>query len=677
MSFSYKTLNSTDITLTSYIANKQWEVKNSALSSSGITVYIGENLPISSSTPFDPINDVQTSNEEYRRLIYRSIKHLYYSNYISGSSKGQFFNSSSYFNYEQSTLVSGTIRNLPIMTSSVFLNIPTLYDDVFSLYDIPTSIYDSDNSSLNDVGNRIAVISIDKNIIGSGLSPNSVHISGSTYNIQDDGEGNIIDILTSTYIGNVFYSQGLIVITNQNYLCVFGVPPTTLDNSYSFNNTTPSKVLEVMTNDFDDCGVIDYNSFLALASPGYSFPPYTQTGGIITITPTNQSGSIPGEYKLNYTIANNSGIRSNTSSINLTITSQSLSISNLIISSSCYGTSSLRPVTFSINYGVPYYSYSFDGTNYTSSNSLTTVNVSGSVLSSTSSKVYVKDYFGTIVTASFNSWYPLPFALTTLSSSAILCGPTGTTTIQIDAGYSAVSASVNGGAYKALPNTFDNATTSSTILYKDAYGCVATSTFNLTSIPPITGSLITTDPINYGGSNGDATFRFTNNLQNQYYQYFASDYIDHPLPQFSGSLPASINNTSSITFSNLNAAASYTMSVFPTTIPSCSTQNYYTTFQLTNPTLITFTTTASYQDSCSNAVIYNAAGGYPPYTFIATNAVTLESYQSSSNIIMLPNLSGSVYNTSVIDSKGVSMAGTPITVYGREYIYVGTQCITQ
>jgi hypothetical protein len=108
MSFSYKTLNSTDITLTSYIANKQWEVKNSALSSSGITVYIGENLPISLTNPFNPTNDVQTSNDEYRRLIYQSIKHLYYENYISGSLTGQFFKSSSYFNYEQSTLVSGT-----------------------------------------------------------------------------------------------------------------------------------------------------------------------------------------------------------------------------------------------------------------------------------------------------------------------------------------------------------------------------------------------------------------------------------------------------------------------------------------------------------------------------------------------------------------------------------------
>ena len=70
MSFSYKTLNSNDITLTSYIANKQWEVTKSTLSQNGVTIYIGENLPIDKVNVFDPVNDSQTSNEEYRRLVY-------------------------------------------------------------------------------------------------------------------------------------------------------------------------------------------------------------------------------------------------------------------------------------------------------------------------------------------------------------------------------------------------------------------------------------------------------------------------------------------------------------------------------------------------------------------------------------------------------------------------------
>ena len=70
MSFSYKTLSSNDISLTSYIANKQWNINNDTLYQNGITIYIGENLPINRTNPFDPINDSETSNEEYRRLIY-------------------------------------------------------------------------------------------------------------------------------------------------------------------------------------------------------------------------------------------------------------------------------------------------------------------------------------------------------------------------------------------------------------------------------------------------------------------------------------------------------------------------------------------------------------------------------------------------------------------------------
>ena len=673
MSFSYKTLNSTDITLTSYIANKQWEVKNSALSSSGVTVYIGENIPLTTTNPFHPINDVQTANEEYRRLIYQSVKHLYYQNYISGSSIGQFFNSSSYFNYEQSTLVSGTIRNLTTSTSSIFNVFSTEYDVDTSLYNIYTSLYDLDGESIDNVGNRIAVISVSKDIIGSGLFPNSVYISGSTYNIQDDGEGNLIDTLNSKYIGNVFYSHGLIVITRQSYLCIFGVAPTTIDDSYSFTSTNPIKILSILENDFTDCGILDYSSFQASAYPGYNFPNYTQAGGIITITP-DQSSVIPGEYKLNYTIANNSGIRSNTSSINLILTPQPLSIFNIISSSTCYGTSSSTPVTFSVDYGVPYYSYSLDGVNYTGVNSLLPITVNSNILSSNSSKVYAKDSTGTITTASFSSWYPIPTALTYLSSSAVLCGPTGTTTIQIDAGYSAVSASVNGGGYKELPNTFDNATTSSTISYKDIYGCVVTSTFNLTPLPPITASFTTASAISYGSSTGTATFKFINAVQDNYYEFTADDVLVNE-----GNLPSAINGTSSLSFSDLSSEIVYFLNVYPTDTnytTLCSNQNYSNTFTIGQPIPLTFTTTASYQDSCSNAIIYNAVGGIPPYTFIAANSVTSVSYQSNTNYIMLPDLSEGIYNVTVIDSNGAVTNGTPLPVYGRNYVYVNPECVT-
>lgn len=670
MSFSYKTLNSNDITLTSYIANKSWEVNNSTLSQNGVTIYVGENLPITIDSPFDPINDAQTSNEEYRRLVFESIKHLYYENYISGSLTGQFFNSSSYFNYEQSTLVSGTIRNLPTITGSIYNPInPSNYEG--ALYDISSSLYDI-SSFDPDKGSKIVVLSIDKKIYGSGLSPNSVSISGSTYNLQDDGEGNIFDTLTSTHIGNVFYSQGLIVITNEDYLCAFSTPPTTLNDYFSYLNITPNYFLDILSNDFTDCGYLNYNSFLPNIIPGYTFPNYTQNNGIITITP-DQTSVIPGDYQLGYTIANTNGIRSNTSSINLTITSQPLEIFNITNGFTCYGTSSLIPVTCSISYGVPYYSWSFDGgVNYSSSNSLTSIVVSGSVLSSTNNLIYVKDYTGNIVSSSFNSWNnSIAPAVGYPNYNTLLCSSTASNgTIYIKRGEAGQQASVNGGAFTSLnefdPGTaFTNATTASTIIYKNAYGCTSSSIFNMDYLPPVTVNFSTSSATCYGGINGTATFAFTNAVTNNYYEfykngnYIGSEYLDSP--------------SASILFTNLEPTSSYELELFSDT-STCANQHYYKSFTIGQSTQITFSATASFIDSCSNAIIFNATGGIPPYTYFAADTGSGITYSSDVNTVPLNNLNENTYNLSILDSNGCITNNSLLTVFGRKYEYSGSVC---
>ena len=675
MSFSYKTLNSTDITLTSYIANKQWEANSSSLSQNGVTIYVGENLPITKDNPFDPIDDTQTSNEEYRRLVFESIKHLYYENYVSKSLTGQFFASSSYFNYEQSTLVSGTIRNLTTITgSNLNPSEPAIYDNTTSrsLYDAASTLYDLDTLD-PDAGSRVVVISIDKSIYGSGLSPKSVNISGSTYNIQDDGEGNLLDTLatSSLYIGNVFYSQGLIIITNQNYLCALGIPPTAVNNYFSYNNTTPPPTLDVLGNDFTDCGYLDYDSFLPNTIPGHTFPNYTQDNGIITITP-DQTSVIPGIYQLGYNIASTNGIRSNTASINLTITSQPLEISVVSSTLTCYGTSSLVPVTCSISYGIPYYSWSFDGgTNYSSSNSLTNIIVSGSVLSSTNNLIYVKDYTGIIVSSSFNSWYdPIKPADGYPYYETLLCSSTASNgIIYIKRGEAGQEASVNGGAFTVLSkNTgtaFTNATTASTIIYKNAAGCTTSSIFNMDYLPSVTVNFTTSSATCYGGTNGTATFAFTNAVTNNYYEFHKngafvnSEYLISP--------------SASVIFTNLEPTSSYELELYSET-SACDGQHYYKTFTVGQPTQITFSSTASFIDSCSNAVIFNATGGTPPYTYFAADTGSGVTYSSDSSSVSLTSLSGSTYSLSVLDSNGCATNGSLLTVFGRKYEYSGSAC---
>ena len=74
-----------------------------------------------------------------------------------------------------------TIRKLPFFTSSFFD-----YDASSSIYDLST--YYAENNA------KIRVISIPQNIYGNGIEPYSFNLSGSSYIIQDDGQGNLFDM---------------------------------------------------------------------------------------------------------------------------------------------------------------------------------------------------------------------------------------------------------------------------------------------------------------------------------------------------------------------------------------------------------------------------------------------------------------------------------------------------
>lgn len=670
MSFSYKTLNSNDITLTSYIANKQWEVNNSTLSQNGITIYMGENLPINQLNPFDPINDSETSNDEYRRLIFNSIKNLYYQNYTSGSLTGKFFQSSPFINYEQSTLTSGSMlsayRNIPTITGSSALGIrPTVFDT--NLYDISSSIYDTTGYD-PDKGSKITVISIDQNVFGSGLHPNTILISGSTYNIQDDGEGNLIDVNTSTYVGNVFYSQGLIVITNQFYLCILGAPPISVNDYYSYSNTNVLQTLEILSNDFADCGAIDPTS---VEIYGDNFPDYTINNGIITITP-NQTSLIPGDYQLLYTVGNYDGIRSNTSSINLKVTSLPLEITNIVIDSLCYGATGSLEVSFDVNYGVPYYSYSLDGgASYTGSNDLFNTTFTGFISASSNNVIYVKDSTETIYSASFSSWYkPVSYTTSIVKNP---CSPTSNDgQILVEAGETgtAVQARISGsGFYVNLPRTFTGLPTGSiTIQARNINECITSSVVILEAYTALTASVTQSNVSCYSGIDGSLSIAFTNvtdtllvNLLGPTGSYIYNNVLLSSFP----------NNT--ITASNLTTG-SYTLNVTASGNLQC--QSYSNNFTITSPTTLTFTVTASYINSCSNAILFNATGGTPPYRYFASNTTVGITYESDTNLIELNNLNDGGYSAFVVDSNACGSSTSAVKVYGRKYVLTGSFCVT-
>ena len=632
---------------------------------------MGENLPINKLNPFDPLNDSETSNDEFRRLIYDSIKNLYYQNYTSGSLTGQFFNSSSFFNYEQSTLTSGSMlsahRDISTITGSSALGIkPTVFGT--NLYDISSSLYDTIGYD-PDKGSKITVISIDQNIFGSGLSPNTVIISGSTYNIQDDGEGNLLDINTSTYVGNVFYSQGLIVITNQIYICVLGAPPVSVNDYYSYRNTEyASQTLDIISNDFADCGAIDPSS---VEIYGNNFPDYTINNGIITITP-NLTSLIPGNYQLKYTVGNYNSIRSNTSSINLEITSLPLEINNIVINQVCYGVTSSLPVSFDINYGVPYYSYSLDGgINYTGSSTIFNATITGSMPAGANNIIYVKDYTNNIYSASFSSWYkPISYTTNILKNPCSSTSNDGQISIEDNGSFTAYQARIDSsGSYTNIPVTFTGLSTGShTIQVRDINSCITSSVVSLGVYTPLTASVTQSNVSCYGGSNGALSIALTNVTDRLLVNLLGptGSYI------YNNTLLSSFSNNT-ITASNLSTG-SYNLYVTYSRDLQC--QTYNNTFTITSPTALSFNITASYINSCSNAISFSAAGGTPPYIYVTYETGSGTTYSSDSSSVNIDGLNSGSYKAFIVDSNGCSSATSSIQIFGRNYRYTGSYCVT-
>jgi len=198
---AYKQFLSSDIIVTPFEVNKGFYFEGAAaLTSSnvGIDRYLGENIQ---STPFDPLTAPTTGQitTQYQELIYDSIKQLYYGNYATSSE-----------NYglpaTTASLVPGrdTAGDVYVgSTSSIgkFINAsPTTL--TFTKY-FPVS-----QSSV------IGVISIPVGLFGNYIVPNSFVWTADSGSIIDDGEGNLIYVSQNKICGNIFYEQGIAIITS-------------------------------------------------------------------------------------------------------------------------------------------------------------------------------------------------------------------------------------------------------------------------------------------------------------------------------------------------------------------------------------------------------------------------------------------------------------------------------
>lgn len=197
---AFKPLKKSDVYVVPYIANKQWNFSGSEanLQSSDIWIYVAYPYTTPIFNPSGSVDILYKKNNQFPRLIANQIKQLYYSNFLSGSSTPTSSYGTSSRNYAIEEL--GYFNNFDQSTLKTYRLITSSSTDPFSILSIPQKYY------------------------GSKILPNTFAFSGSylffastvPFNITDDGEGNLYDSASNSYVGNILYSHGIVTLTNPN-----------------------------------------------------------------------------------------------------------------------------------------------------------------------------------------------------------------------------------------------------------------------------------------------------------------------------------------------------------------------------------------------------------------------------------------------------------------------------
>lgn len=185
----FKPFITSDVVVSPFKVNKSFTFEGTALlTGSGIDIFEGENtdpsLWVSGSNPTGYI----TTQDKF--LVYRSIRELYYYNYLFGDDGSPVTTAS--FNPD------GTITTTTAYTPNAY---NYLCNTLLANRYFPTGS-----------GDIIGIISIPSNIFGEYIKPGTFILSYESGSITDDGEGALIK--NSEKIGDIIYEHGMIIITS-------------------------------------------------------------------------------------------------------------------------------------------------------------------------------------------------------------------------------------------------------------------------------------------------------------------------------------------------------------------------------------------------------------------------------------------------------------------------------
>jgi len=257
---AFKSLTSQDIIVSPLV------VYGAVANSATVTFLKGKN------TTYGSTNDLtNTAPWPSASLVYASAKQLYYSNTLA--------------NDPEPYIVIDNQGN--VVEGSLTANVNSRYDNFLQSGLYPAKIFPT---GANDI---ISVGIIPQSLFGDYIKPNSVSFSG----YLDDGQGNILNVSTLEYVGNIIYTHGIIILTNQSAATLTGNvnvafrPTRTIyetqykctirpdEFNYSLNPTLLSGT--ELTNPVNSNGApVDTSGDIYGFVTGSSFSPYVTTVGL-------------------------------------------------------------------------------------------------------------------------------------------------------------------------------------------------------------------------------------------------------------------------------------------------------------------------------------------------------------------------------------------------------------
>lgn len=185
----FKPFITSDVIVSPFKVNKSFTFTGNELTGSNVQIdrFLGKN--ITASLWISGSDNTGYITSQSSQLVYRSIKELYYSNYISGSNG--------------SPATTASFNNDGTITGPAYT--PNYYNYLSNT--LTASRYFPTGSD-----EIVTVISIPSNLFGEYLNPGTISITSASLNLYDDGLGNLIS--SSKKVGDVIYEHGIITITN-------------------------------------------------------------------------------------------------------------------------------------------------------------------------------------------------------------------------------------------------------------------------------------------------------------------------------------------------------------------------------------------------------------------------------------------------------------------------------